>query len=102
MNKEPRLILLHPNDNVLVCSRSIKKGEPLTVEGHSVVADADMELGHKIARRAITASEKIIKYNAPIGSASKDIELGQHVHMHNLQSDYIASHTRDNKGGNGA
>lgn len=98
MNKEPRLILLHPNDNVLVCSRAIKKGESITVEGNAVVADADMELGHKIARRAISQNEKIIKYNAPIGSSTTQINLGQHVHMHNLKSDYIASHTRDNKG----
>jgi len=43
--------------------------------------------GHKYAVRDIEAGENIVKYGQPIGIASKDILPGQHVHVHNLESD---------------
>ena len=54
---------------------------------------------HKIARKEILKGEKIIKYGVSIGSAVKDITFGEHVHMHNMKSDYISSHTRQSKVG---
>ena len=42
--------------------------------------------------RDIKADETITKYNFPIGVASRDIALGEHVHVHNVRSDYTASY----------
>jgi len=39
---------------------------------------------HKYARRKIKKGEKVIKYGCPIGTATKDIEISEHVHTHNL------------------
>lgn len=61
---ENKFVQLHPHDNVIVCCRSAQKGE------------------------------QILKYGASIGSATEAIKTGQHVHLHNMKSDYIASHTR--------
>ena len=36
----------------------------------------------------------MLKYGAPIGSMRHAAQAGDHIHMHNLQSDYISSHTR--------
>ena len=36
---------------------------------------------------------------APIGAAVRRIEAGEHVHLHNLRSDYIPAHDRSATGG---
>lgn len=94
MNAPPAL-LLHPDDNVLVCRAPIAEGCELLIDGRAVVCAAAIDIGHKIARRDLKAGEKIIKYGAPIGSAMVDIRIGAHVHLHNIKSDYIATHTRE-------
>ncbi len=88
------LILLHPEDNVLVLAAPVRTGDVLTIDGAAVIAAADTEVGHKLARRALAPGEKIFKYGAPIGSMTAPAAIGEHVHMHNMKSDYIASHTR--------
>ena len=54
---------IHPNDNVEV-----------------------RENGHKYALCHITAGENVIKYGSPIGHATADIQVGEHVHTHNLKT----------------
>ena len=65
----------------------------LVVGEQTIVCEASLGLGHKIAARDIASGEKIIKYGAPIGSAIRDIRMGEHVHLHNIQSDYIPTYT---------
>jgi len=43
--------------------------------------------------RRIEKSEKIIKFGAPIGSATETIDPGAHVHLHNMKSDYLRAFT---------
>jgi (2R)-sulfolactate sulfo-lyase subunit alpha len=95
MSAQSPAILLHPDDNVLVCRSPIAAGQQFMLGGELVKSIDAIEIGHKIARRALKAGDKIVKYGAPIGSAVTDIDVGQHVHLHNLKSDYIASHTRE-------
>ena len=95
MSEPSAAILLHPQDNVLVCRAPIRAGDALHIDGAAVVMPDPIEVGHKIARRRLLTGEKIIKYGAPIGSATAPVEIGGHVHLHNMKSDYIASHTRD-------
>ncbi len=42
--------------------------------------------GHKTALCNIKRGEKIIKYGYPIGIATEDIKVGEHVHCHNMCS----------------
>ena len=44
------------------------------------------ENGHKYALRKIKSGENIIKYGFPIGHATRDIEIGEHVHTHNVKT----------------
>jgi (2R)-sulfolactate sulfo-lyase subunit alpha len=97
--KLPPLLLLHPDDNILVARRDIPAGEHLEIDGDSFVAPAAVELGHKLARRAIAADERVLKYGAPIGSMKAAVSRGEHVHTHNLRSDYIPSTTREGSDG---
>lgn len=92
---DPRLLLLGPDDNVLVVRSRIRSGETIRVAGVSIMASTDLPLGHKVARRAIARGEKIVKYGAPIGSATADIAAGAHVHVDNVQSDYTPTYHLD-------
>ena len=42
--------------------------------------------GQKIAVRAIAKGEQIVKYGYPIGVATAKIQLGTHVHTHNMRT----------------
>ena len=97
-----KLMLLHPDDNVLVCTAPIDAGERLTVEGEELQAAQAVDVGHKLARRPIAAGEKILKYGAPIGSAKRPISSGEWVHVHNMKSDYIRTHDRQTVSGGAA
>ena len=88
------LILLHPDDNVLVLAASVRTGDRLTIDGVALTAATDVAVGHKLARRPLQVSDKVFKYGAPIGSMTAPAATGEHVHLHNMKSDYIASHTR--------
>lgn len=44
------------------------------------------ENGHKYALKPIKQGENIIKYGSPIGHATCDIEIGEHVHTHNVKT----------------
>jgi D-threo-aldose 1-dehydrogenase len=89
-----KLMLLHPDDNVLVCITPIAAGEALAVGGAQLRAAQDLGVGHKLACRPIAPGEKILKYGAPIGSATRAIAPGEWVHMQNMKSDYIRTHDR--------
>ncbi len=92
-------VLLNKEDNTFVCCKQLLAGASTTLEEVDVTMTADITVGHKIARQAIAEGEKIIKYGVSIGSATKDIDFGEHIHMHNMKSDYIASHTRQSRSG---
>lgn len=91
----PPLLLLHPDDNVVVARRDIAAGERVELDGDSFMIPAAVELGHKLARRALAADSRVLKYGAPIGSMKIAVARGEHVHLHNLRSDYIPSTTRE-------
>ena len=88
-------IRLSPLDNIVVLARSVGAGEPIEVEGRSVTVRKPLGLGHKVALLQIARGENILKYGVPIGSATCDIEPGEHVHLHNMRSDYLPTYTLD-------
>ena len=97
--KLPPLLLLHPDDNIVVARRDIAAGESVELDGETFRIPAAVELGHKLARRVIEANDRVLKYGAPIGSMRARVARGEHVHLHNLKSDYIPSTTREGTDG---
>lgn len=88
------VILLHPDDNILVCVKHISVGDVLALDGGLITSAIAIDVGHKIARVPLNAGDKVYRYGAPIGSMTEAVAKGAHVHMHNMKSDYIPSHTR--------
>jgi altronate dehydratase small subunit len=91
---DPRLLLLHPADNVFVLRDQIAAGEAILVEGERVRVQQALGLGHKLARRPLAPGTTVLKYGAAIGHTSRAVARGEHVHVHNLGSDYTPTHAR--------
>lgn len=92
---DPRLMLLSPGDSVYVLRDQIATGETIRLQGRAVRVGQALGLGHKIARVAHAPGDKVVKYGAPLGTVTAPIAVGEHVHTHNLTSDYTVSHTLD-------
>ena len=94
-----KLVLLNVVDNVFICCQSIEKNESVYLGEELITLNSNIDVGHKVARVNIKHGQKILRYGAPIGSATADIKAGEHIHIHNMKSDYIPSHTRQSKVG---
>ena len=89
------VILLHPDDNVVVACRALSTGETIDAAGAPLVVLSSVGLGHKLARVALQQGDKVRRYGSPIGSMTQAAAPGEHVHLHNLQSDYLHTYTLD-------
>lgn len=94
---DARLLLLNPSDNVFTATSAIESGTSLAIGGETVVTRQTVPLGFKLAARTIARQEKVIKYGVPIGSATRDIDPGEIVHLDNMKSDYIPTYTHESK-----
>ena len=93
------IVRLHRADNVAVACRNIAAGEVVRAGAIRISARQAVPVGHKIAIRPLDVAEKIVKWGAPIGSCTSAVRIGDHVHGHNMRSDYIPSHTREGVAG---
>ena len=96
---DKRLLLLDGRDNVLVVRARLRAGERVLVSGIAVTIPEDVPLGHKVARRDIAPGTKVLKYGAPIGSATVAIKTGEHAHVHNIKSDYTPTYSLEGEAG---
>jgi altronate dehydratase small subunit len=92
---DPRLILLTHEDNCLIAAARLEAGSVVEIEGECVTLATTIELGHKVARRALRQNEKVLRYGAPIGHVTGPVARGEHLHTHNLESDYLPTYTHD-------
>jgi len=88
----PAVMKLSPADNVVVALRTLKAGEAIAIDGIVVTLPRGIAVGHKLAARAIAPGEIVVKYGCPIGTAVRAIAAGEHVHTHNLRSEYRPPH----------
>jgi len=92
---DSRLILLSPQDNCLVAAARLAAGTELDIEGERVTLAKTIDLGHKLARHSLAKDEKVLRYGAVIGHVTADVARGEHLHTHNLASDYLPTYTHD-------
>ena len=82
---EPAILVLHPADNVAVARVDIAAGALLPLpRGGAVTSSTAVPAGHKIALQALAEGAVVRKYGQVIGSATRAIAAGEHVHVHNL------------------
>lgn len=86
-------LLLAPGDNIAIATSELPAGTQRDIAGHRVELKSAVEVGHKFAVHAISSGERIVKYGAPIGRATRDIEAGEYIHTHNMTSDYLPTYT---------
>jgi altronate dehydratase small subunit len=84
---------MSPRDNVAVALRSLKAGETVVLEGVALLIRHHIAVGHKLAARAVAQGELILKYGCPIGTATRAIAPGEHVHAHNVETGYLPTYT---------
>ena len=88
-----RLLFLNPKDNVCTAITPIPEGTTLQISGNTVVIKQNIPLGFKIAGCDLATRQPVIKYGVSIRSATRDIVLGDLVHLHNMKSDYLPTYT---------
>ncbi len=77
---------LRPEDNIAVAARPLPAGASYLSDGDTLTLPQRIGLGHKIALRRIKQGEAVTKYGQIIGFASKEIEPGEWVHVHNVSA----------------
>jgi altronate dehydratase len=81
-----RAYRLNDLDNVAVALDDLYPGEVLELPHGRIVVAAPVPFGHKVAVMAVAPGEEVRKYGEVIGLASAPIHPGDHVHVHNVES----------------
>ena len=87
-----RAIAMSSKDNVATALEDFEVGctAKVTLPSQEVVKEITVmekiPFGHKLAIAEIKKGEAVIKYGEVIGHASEDIDIGKHVHIHNVKS----------------
>lgn len=81
----------HESDNVVTIFGDAAKGDSVAVidkQGNqtTLVVKNDIPYGHKAAIAPIAVDEQVTKYGEEIGIATTVITVGEHVHVHNIDS----------------
>ena len=93
MGSFKKIVILSEHDNVLIACQDINIGESISYKEETYIVNENIKLGHKIARSNILKGESIVKFNMHIGSATRNIKKGEHVHTHNIKSDFIPTYS---------
>lgn len=87
---QPSALIVNPKDNVATSLRTLKSGETVAMmigaKTVSIKLRDGIVPGHKFSIADIKRGERIIKFGEVIGAASAHIEVGAHVHVHNVTS----------------
>lgn len=81
-----RAYQLHPSDQVAMALADLVPGEVLDLPSGRVTVTTPVAFGHKVAIVAVAAGEEILKYGEVFGRATAAITPGEHVHVHNVES----------------
>jgi len=75
-------VRLNAIDDVLIARHQLVAGMQLA-DGNITVRGL-IPAGHKVAVKAVSQGQAVRRYGQIIGFAKRDIEVGEHVHVHNL------------------
>ncbi|WP_153721363.1 UxaA family hydrolase [Sporosarcina cascadiensis] len=81
-----QVLQINKHDNVVVALQPIAKGSAFDFNGQLIHVKEDIPTGHKISIAMINKDQEIIKYGYSIGHAVRAIEIGEHIHTHNIKT----------------
>ncbi len=83
-------VVIKNSDSVATATIDLKKGTKVSMfigeKELDIVVNNDIPFGHKFAIKAVALGEHVLKYGESIGKATKEIKIGDHVHVHNVES----------------
>jgi altronate dehydratase small subunit len=84
-----RLVRVHDADNVATALVALSAGQQVQLSGRKddvIRPLEDIPFCHKVAVRDIEEGRPIVKYGENIGLATRQIQAGSLVHVHNMKS----------------
>jgi len=83
-------VLMDEKDNVATAIRHLPSNTKVSVQnGHETIQitlTQTIPFGHKLCVKRIPSGGDVVKYGEAIGTATTDINPGEHVHIHNVRS----------------
>jgi len=86
-----KVLVLNPADNIAICLEDMPAGTVVDQDNLKLTITQKVPRGHKVASRAVSKGDGIIKYGERMGNATKDISVGEHVHTHNVLGDRLST-----------
>lgn len=84
-------VVMNDIDTVATVTKEVSAGDDikyvLMSEPLVIKATMSIPVNHKVAIKNIKKGDVVIKYGEKIGYATADINVGDHVHTHNLSSE---------------
>lgn len=82
---ENSVIVLHARDNVAIARVPLAAGQDLRLSTGIALRTLDpVPAGHKLATCLIREGEPVVRYGQVMGHARSTIEVGRHIHTHNV------------------
>ncbi len=86
MLRNEMLIQIDPRDTVAVALEPLEKGRRYRLGSYEGFVGEEIPFGHKIALQEIRQGDQVVKYGYPIGTATRTIAAGRHVHTQNVRT----------------
>jgi altronate hydrolase len=85
---------LHPDDNVLIALRDLRKGEPVEADGHSFLLTSDVSAKHKFVVKPMAPGDPVLMYGVLVGKATQTIPRGSALNVLNIRHDALSFHEK--------
>ena len=89
------VLFLNPADNIAVCLKDFAPGDEIIQDGYTIKVLNPIPRGHKVATKSISKNDGVIKYGERMGHATSDIQIGEHVHIHNVLGDRVSTESNN-------
>ncbi len=86
-----KILILNENDNIAVALVDLEVGEVINQDALNLTIQNRIPRGHKVATKAISKDDGVIKYGERMGHATSEINIGDHVHTHNVLGDRLSA-----------
>ncbi|MFA5245802.1 MAG: altronate dehydratase family protein [Pedobacter sp.] len=91
------ILKVHPDDNVIVALKDLRKGEIVTYDGEEIVLQDDIRVKHKFTIAMLPEGSKIIMYGVLVGITQTDLDKGSLITTANIKHAVNPFETRSRK-----